>query len=59
VGILRGGVTATAHHGVADVKTAEPVTPETRFNVGSFPFSVVEDPSSEPLPLHRHSGVAS
>jgi CubicO group peptidase (beta-lactamase class C family) len=32
VGILRDGVVTTAYHGVADVRTGEPVTSETLFS---------------------------
>jgi CubicO group peptidase (beta-lactamase class C family) len=36
IGILRDGATTTAYHGLADVRTGEPVTSETRFSVGSL-----------------------
>ena len=36
IGILRDGVLKTEHYGIADVTTGEPVTPETRFAVGSL-----------------------
>ena len=36
IGILRGGTVTTACYGVADVTTGAPVTPETRFAVGSL-----------------------
>ncbi len=41
VGILRGGATTTACYGVADVTTGDPVTPETRFSIGSLTKSMV------------------
>jgi CubicO group peptidase (beta-lactamase class C family) len=41
VGILREGLTTTAQYGVAHVRTGEPVTPETRFSVGSLTKSKV------------------
>lgn len=41
IGILRDGSTTTAQYGVADVRTGEPVTPETRFSVGSLTKSMV------------------
>jgi CubicO group peptidase (beta-lactamase class C family) len=41
VGILREGAATTAYFGVADVTTQEPVTPETRFSVGSLTKSMV------------------
>ncbi len=40
-GVLRGEVTVTACCGVTDVRTAEPVTPATRFAVGSLTKSMV------------------
>ena len=36
VGILRDGAVMTAYHGVADVSRGEPVTPQTRFSLGSL-----------------------
>jgi len=36
IGVLRDGATTTAYHGVADTGTGEPVTPETRFPIGSL-----------------------
>jgi CubicO group peptidase (beta-lactamase class C family) len=36
IGILHDGITTTAYCGVADTVTGEPVTPETRFAVGSL-----------------------
>lgn len=41
VGILRDGAFRTASHGVADVRTREPVTGETRFAAGSLTKSMV------------------
>ncbi len=41
LGILRDGVVTTAYHGIADVTTGDPVTPETRFSVGSLTKSMV------------------
>lgn len=41
VALLSEGATATAYCGVADVTTGEPVTPETRFAVGSLTKSMV------------------
>lgn len=41
VGILRNGATTTACYGVTNVATADPVTPETRFSVGSLTESMV------------------
>lgn len=41
VGILREGAATTAYYGVADVTSDEPVTPETRFSVGSLTKSMV------------------
>jgi CubicO group peptidase (beta-lactamase class C family) len=36
LGVLRDGVVTTAYHGVTDAATGEPVTPHTRFAVGSL-----------------------
>ena len=36
IGILREGEATTAHCGVADVRTGEPVTLESRFSIGSL-----------------------
>ena len=36
LGILRDGAVTTAYHGVADVSRGEPVTPQTRFSLGSL-----------------------
>jgi CubicO group peptidase (beta-lactamase class C family) len=41
IGILRDGEVTTAYRGVADTTTGEPVTPETRFAVGSLAKSMV------------------
>lgn len=41
IGIVRDGDVVTAVHGVADVATGEPVTPETRFGAGSLTKSMV------------------
>ena len=41
IGVLRGGSITTAYHGVTDVTTGEPVTPQTRFSVGSLTKSMV------------------
>ncbi len=36
LGLLRDGAVMTAYHGVADSSSGEPVTPETRFTLGSL-----------------------
>jgi CubicO group peptidase (beta-lactamase class C family) len=41
IGVLREGEITSAYWGVADVRTAEPVTSETRFSVGSLTKSMV------------------
>lgn len=41
VGLLRDGAATIACHGVTDVTTGEPVTPETRFSPGSLTKSMV------------------
>jgi CubicO group peptidase (beta-lactamase class C family) len=41
IGILREGAATTAHYGVADVSTGEPVTPATLFSLGSLTKSMV------------------
>jgi CubicO group peptidase (beta-lactamase class C family) len=41
VGILRDGAVTTAVYGVADMRTAAPVTPQTRFSAGSLTKSMV------------------
>ena len=41
LGVLRDGVALVACWGVADVRTAEPVTADTRFSVGSLTKSMV------------------
>jgi CubicO group peptidase (beta-lactamase class C family) len=73
IGILREEAATTAYHGVADVTTGEPVTPETRFSVGSLTKSMVatvitrlagtgrlslDDPVAAKVPELRGSGWA-
>ena len=41
VGLLRQGEGVAAYHGVEDVRTATPVTPATRFGIGSVTKSMV------------------
>ena len=41
IGVLRDGVVTTASYGIEDVRTGEPVTPATRFSVGSLTKSMV------------------
>ncbi len=41
IGILRNGAVTTAYHGVADVRTGEPVTSKTLFSAGSLTKSMV------------------
>src|SRR5215475_1229354 len=41
VGVRRGSDLVVAYHGVADISTAEPVTADTRFAVGSLGKSMV------------------
>jgi CubicO group peptidase (beta-lactamase class C family) len=41
LGVLRGGASTTAVFGVQDITTGDPVTPETRFAVGSLTKSIV------------------
>ena len=41
IGVIRHGAATTAYHGVADVRTGDPVTAETRFSVGSLTKSMV------------------
>ena len=41
LGVLRNGEMATACYGVTDVRTGEPVTPDTRFSPGSLTKSMV------------------
>jgi CubicO group peptidase (beta-lactamase class C family) len=41
LGVLRAGVSTTAVFGVQDITTGDPVTPETRFAVGSLTKSTV------------------
>ena len=74
VGVLREGSATTACYGVADVTTDEPVTPETRFGVGSLTKSMVatviarlaeagrlslDDPVAAHVPELRASGWAA
>ena len=73
IGILREGAATTAYYGVADVRTGEPVTPETRFSPGSLTKSMVatviarlaeagrlslDDPVAAHVPELRGSGWA-
>ena len=41
LGVLRDGAATAAYHGVADVRTGNPVTAQTRFSVGSLTKSMV------------------
>ena len=41
LGVLRRGELVTAYCGVADVRAASPVTPTTRFGIGSITKSMV------------------
>jgi CubicO group peptidase (beta-lactamase class C family) len=41
IGILREGTVSTAYCGVADATTGEPLTPDTRFALGSLTKSMV------------------
>jgi len=41
LGVLRDGVVTTAVHGVADIRTGEPVTEDTRFAIGSLGKSLL------------------
>ena len=41
IGIFREGMATTAYHGVANVETGDPVTPETPFSAGSLTKSMV------------------
>jgi CubicO group peptidase (beta-lactamase class C family) len=41
IGLLRDGVATLAHHGVADVSSGAPVTPESRFGAGSLNKSML------------------
>ena len=74
VGVVREGSATTACYGVADVRTGEPVTPETRFGVGSLTKSMVatviarlaeagrlslDDPAAAHVPELRASGWAA
>jgi CubicO group peptidase (beta-lactamase class C family) len=73
IGVLREGAATTAYCGVADITTGEPVTPATRFSVGSLTKSMVatviarlaaagrlslDDPVAEHVPELRGSGWA-
>ena len=73
IGVLREGEVASASWGIADVRTREPVTPETRFAVGSLAKSMVatalarlaadgalslDDPATGHVPELRGSGWA-
>jgi len=73
LGVLREGTVTTAYYGVADVTTAEPVTPETHFTPGSLTKSMVatvvarlagagllslDDPVAARVPELRGSGWA-
>ena len=72
-GILRDGDVGMAFHGIADIRTGEPVTAETRFAVGSLTKSMVatviarladsgrlgfEDPVAMHVPELRSAGWA-
>ena len=41
LGVLGHGAPVTAHYGLADVRSATPVTPSTRFGIGSLAKSMV------------------
>jgi CubicO group peptidase (beta-lactamase class C family) len=73
LGVIRDGVAAVACFGVADEETREPVTPATRFSVGSLTKSMVataaarlaaagvlalDDPVAEHVPELRGAGWA-
>lgn len=73
IGVLREGAVTTAYHGIADVRTGEPVTAETLFSVGSMTKTMVatviaqladagrlaiDDPVAAYLPELRGSGWA-
>jgi CubicO group peptidase (beta-lactamase class C family) len=73
IGVLRQGSATTACFGVADVRTGEPVTPDTRFGAGSLTKSMVatviaylaeagrlglDDPVAAHVPELRASGWA-
>ena len=73
IGVLREGAATTAFYGVADVRTGEPVTAETRFSTGSLTKSMVatviarlaqagrlslDAPVAEHVPELRRSGWA-
>lgn len=55
IGVLRDGVAVTACCGVADVRTAEPVTATTRFAIGSLTKSMV----ATVIALLAHAGRLS
>jgi CubicO group peptidase (beta-lactamase class C family) len=74
VGVVREGSATTACYGVGDMRTGEPVTPETRFGVGSLTKSMVatviarlaeagrlslDDPVAAYVPELRASGWAA
>jgi CubicO group peptidase (beta-lactamase class C family) len=74
VGVVREGSATTACYGVGDMRTGEPVTPETRFGVGSLTKSMVatviarlaeagrlslDDPVAAHVPELRASGWAA
>jgi CubicO group peptidase (beta-lactamase class C family) len=74
VGVVREGSATTACYGVGDIRTGEPVTPETRFGVGSLTKSMVatviarlaeagrlslDDPVAAHAPELRASGWAA
>jgi CubicO group peptidase (beta-lactamase class C family) len=73
IGVLREGAATAAYHGVADVKTGDPVTLETRFSIGSLTKPMVatviahlaaagrlalDDPVAAHVPELRESGWA-
>ena len=74
VGVVREGSATTACYGVGDIRTGEPITPETRFGVGSLTKSMVatviarlaesgrlslDDPVAAHVPELRASGWAA
>lgn len=74
VGVVREGSATTACYGVGDMRTGEPITPETRFGVGSLTKSMVatviarlaeagrlslDDPVAAHVPELRASGWAA
>ena len=73
IGVLHEGAVTTAYSGIADTKTGEPVTSETRFALGSLTKSMVatvlarlaeagrlslDDPAAAHVPELRRSGWA-